>query len=67
MEGFLFPQLFRPKLFDMNFSQKVLNGVFELPLMRTAKNALSMAGLAGVRSTPLGLASRKETDTYISP
>jgi hypothetical protein len=33
----LFSQLFRPKVFDMDFSQKVFNGVFELPLMRNAQ------------------------------
>jgi hypothetical protein len=27
-------QLFRPKVFDMDFPQKVFNGVFELPLLR---------------------------------
>jgi hypothetical protein len=32
-----FSQLFRPKAFDMGFPQKVLNGVFELPLLRNAK------------------------------
>jgi hypothetical protein len=32
-----FSQLFRPKVFDMDFSQKVFNGVFELPLMRNAQ------------------------------
>jgi hypothetical protein len=32
-----FPQLFRPKVFDMDFPQKVFNGVFELPLLRNAR------------------------------
>ena len=30
-------QLFRPKVFDMDFPQKVFNGVFELPLLRNAQ------------------------------
>jgi hypothetical protein len=30
-------QLFRPKVFDMDFSQKVFYGVFKLPLMRNAQ------------------------------
>jgi hypothetical protein len=34
---FFFSQLFRPKVVDMDFSQKVFNGVFELPLMRNAQ------------------------------
>jgi hypothetical protein len=33
---FFFSQLFRPEAFDMDFPQKVFNGVFELPLMRNA-------------------------------
>jgi hypothetical protein len=32
------PQLFRPKVFDMDFPQKVFYGVFELPLLRNRKN-----------------------------
>jgi hypothetical protein len=32
-----FSQLFRPKVFDMDFPKKVLNGVFELPLLRNAQ------------------------------
>jgi hypothetical protein len=36
-EKSFFPQLFRPKAFDMDFSQKVFHGVFELPLMRNAQ------------------------------
>jgi hypothetical protein len=32
-----FSQLFRPKVFDMDFPQKVFNGVFELPLLRNAQ------------------------------
>jgi hypothetical protein len=32
-----FPQLFRPKVFDMDFRQKVFYGVFELPLLRNAQ------------------------------
>jgi hypothetical protein len=32
-----FPQLFRPKVFDMYFPQKVFYGVFELPLLRNAQ------------------------------
>jgi hypothetical protein len=32
-----FPQLFRPKVFDMDFPQKVFYGVFELPLLRNAQ------------------------------
>jgi hypothetical protein len=32
-----FSQLFRPKVFDINFPQKVFNGVFELPLLRNAQ------------------------------
>jgi hypothetical protein len=31
------PQLFRPKVFDMDFPQKVFDGVFELPLLRNAQ------------------------------
>jgi hypothetical protein len=34
---FFFPQLFRPKVFDMDFPQKVFYGVFELPLLRNAQ------------------------------
>jgi hypothetical protein len=33
----LFCQLFRPKVFDMDFPQKVFCGVFELPLLRNAQ------------------------------
>jgi hypothetical protein len=33
----VFSQLFRPKVFDMDFPQKVFNGVFELPLLRNAQ------------------------------
>jgi hypothetical protein len=33
----LFSQLFRPKVFDMDFPQKVFYGVFELPLLRNAQ------------------------------
>jgi hypothetical protein len=32
-----FPQLFRPKVFDMDFPQEALCGVFELPLLRNAQ------------------------------
>jgi hypothetical protein len=32
-----FSQLFRPKVFDMGFPQKVFYGVFELPLLRNAQ------------------------------
>jgi hypothetical protein len=32
-----FSQLFRPKVFDIDFPQKVLYGVFELPLLRNAQ------------------------------
>jgi hypothetical protein len=32
-----FSQLFRPKVCDMDFSQKVFCGVFELPLMKNAQ------------------------------
>jgi hypothetical protein len=32
-----FSQLFRPKVFDMDFSQNVLYGVFELPLLRNTQ------------------------------
>jgi hypothetical protein len=32
-----FSQLFRPKVFDMDFPQKVFYGVFELPLLRNAQ------------------------------
>jgi hypothetical protein len=32
-----FSQLFRPKVFDMDFPQKVFNGVFELPWLRNAQ------------------------------
>jgi hypothetical protein len=31
------PQLFRPKVFDIDFPQKVVYGVFELPLFRNAQ------------------------------
>jgi hypothetical protein len=34
---FFFAQLFRPKVFDMDFPQKVFHGVFELPLLRNAQ------------------------------
>jgi hypothetical protein len=33
----LFSQLFRPKVFDMDFPQKDFYGVFELPLLRNAQ------------------------------
>jgi hypothetical protein len=36
-EKCFFPQLFRPKVFDMDFPQKVFGGVFELPLLRNAQ------------------------------
>jgi hypothetical protein len=36
-ERFFSPRLFRPKVFDMGFPQKVFNGVFELPLLRNAQ------------------------------
>jgi hypothetical protein len=36
-EKSFFSQLFRPKAFDMDFSQKVFCGVFEIPLMRNAQ------------------------------
>jgi hypothetical protein len=32
-----FSQLFRPKVFDIDFPKKVFNGVFELPLLRNAQ------------------------------
>jgi hypothetical protein len=32
-----FPQLFRPKVLDTYFPQKVFYGVFELPLLRNAQ------------------------------
>ena len=32
-----FSQLFRPKVFDIDFRQKVFYGVFELPLLRNAQ------------------------------
>jgi hypothetical protein len=34
---FFSPQLFWPKVFDMDFPKKVFNGVFELPLLRNAQ------------------------------
>jgi hypothetical protein len=34
---FFSPQLFRPKVFDMDFPKKFFNGVFELPLLRNAQ------------------------------
>jgi hypothetical protein len=34
---FFFPQLFRPKVFDIGFPQKGFYGVFELPLLRNAQ------------------------------
>jgi hypothetical protein len=37
MKKVFFPQLFRPKAFDMDFPQKVFYGVFELPLLRSAQ------------------------------
>jgi hypothetical protein len=36
-EKSFFSQLFRPKVFDMDFPQKVFCGVFELPLLRKAQ------------------------------
>jgi hypothetical protein len=33
---FFVSQLFRPKVFDMDFPQKVCFGVFEFPLLRNA-------------------------------
>jgi hypothetical protein len=39
-EKSFFSQLFRPKVFDMDFPQKVFNSVFELPLLRNAQNAM---------------------------
>jgi hypothetical protein len=35
-EKVLFSQLFRPKAFDMGFSEKAFYGAFELPLLRNA-------------------------------
>jgi hypothetical protein len=32
-----FSQIFRPEVFDMDFPQKVVFGVFELPLLRNAQ------------------------------
>jgi hypothetical protein len=32
-----FSSTFRPKVFDMDFPQKVFDGVFELPLLRNAQ------------------------------
>jgi hypothetical protein len=34
---FFFLNFFRPKVFDMYFPKKVLNGVFELPLLKNAQ------------------------------
>jgi hypothetical protein len=34
---FFFSQLFRPKVFGIDFPQKVFYGVFELPLLRKAQ------------------------------
>jgi hypothetical protein len=34
---FFFSQLFRPKVFDMDFPQKVFYSAFELPLLRNAQ------------------------------
>jgi hypothetical protein len=34
---FFFSQLFRPKVFDMDFPKKDFYGVFELPLLRNAQ------------------------------
>jgi hypothetical protein len=34
---FFFSQLFRPKAFDIDFPQKKIYGVFELPLLRNAQ------------------------------
>jgi hypothetical protein len=34
---FFFSQLFRPKVFDIDFPQKVFYGVFEVPLLRNAQ------------------------------
>jgi hypothetical protein len=34
---FFFPQLFRPKVFEIDSPQKVFYGVFELPLLRNAQ------------------------------
>jgi hypothetical protein len=36
-KGF-FSQLFRPKVFDIDFPQEVFCGVFELPLLRNEQN-----------------------------
>jgi hypothetical protein len=36
-KSFFFSQLFRPKVFDMDFPKKVFCGVFELPLLRNAQ------------------------------
>jgi hypothetical protein len=36
-EKSFFSQLFRPKVFDIDFPQKVFYGVFELPLLRNAQ------------------------------
>jgi hypothetical protein len=32
-----FSQIFRPKVFEIDFHQKVVYGVFELPLLRNAQ------------------------------
>jgi hypothetical protein len=36
-QDFVYPQLFQPKVFDMDFPQMFVCGVFELPLLRNAQ------------------------------
>jgi hypothetical protein len=47
-----FPQLFRPKVFDMDFPQKVFSGVFELPLLRNAQKRHKKIKKIKVHGTP---------------
>jgi hypothetical protein len=53
-EKTFFSQLFRPKVFDMDFPQNLFCGVFELPLLRNAqKRHKKISQKKGKKSTYL--------------
>jgi hypothetical protein len=49
-----FSQLFRPKVFGMDFPQKMFSGVFDLPLLRNAQ-----------KRHRKGLSQKKKEGTYL--
>jgi hypothetical protein len=55
-----FSQLFRPKVCDMDFLQKVFNGVFELPLLRNQGAAEKIK-----RETDVHLRQLAKKSTYV--